>query len=559
MPNLTGRFAMLEQLAAEGVQYVFGNPGTTEQAFLDALQDYPQIQYILALQESVALGLADGYARGSGRPAFAQLHAAPGLGNAMGMLYNALRNRTPMVAYAGQHAQYGSQQEPILAGDLVRMAEPVTKWAVEARDAREIPFLLRRAFKAAMEPPRGPVLIAVPANLMDEESGAALPASYPDHRPRPSHESVRRAVEMILEAKSPLIIPGDSVATSGASSDLIRLAEMIGARIHIPFCPEVPVPTDHPLYGGLLNALSGPGLKGQLLGADLVLAIGTPILPLLFPLDGSPFAKNAAVVHIDLEPWELDKNWPATESILADPGQALVDITAMLEPHLDAVYRDQATQRTASVRKLNEQLFAVLDAGAHMKWETAPVGAGRMMKEIADAVRPDTVIFDEAISASGYVMRYLRFREPGSHFRATGGGLGAGLPGALGLKLAKPDKPVMAILGDGAALYTIQGLWTAAHHNIPVTFVIVNNASYRILKLNTLEYLGKAAPGRNFVAMDLAEPSLDFAQIAHSFGVKGLRVTEPGQIGEAVREAQGAEGACLLDVVVDGDVGTLWL
>jgi benzoylformate decarboxylase len=170
MPKLTGRYAFLEQLVADGVTHVFGNPGTTEQAFIDALQDYPQLQYILALHESVAVGIADGYARATGRPSLIQLHINPGLGNAMGMLYNAYRTQTPMVVYAGQHPQHGASQEPILFGDLVRMAEPVTKWAVHVEDPTEIPVLLRRAFKAAMEPPRGPIFLSIPTNVMDEET-----------------------------------------------------------------------------------------------------------------------------------------------------------------------------------------------------------------------------------------------------------------------------------------------------------------------------------------------------------------------------------------------------
>src|SRR2546422_3808943 len=171
MPVLTGRYAMLDQLVAEGTKYIFGNPGTTEQAFMDALQEYPNIEYNLALQESIAIGIADGYARASGQPAFVQLHIMPGLGNAMGMLYNSSRTHTPLVIYAGQHPQRGASQEPILAGDLVRLAEPLTKWAVEAQDANEIPVLLRRAFKVAVDAPRGPAFVSVPTNVMGEEAG----------------------------------------------------------------------------------------------------------------------------------------------------------------------------------------------------------------------------------------------------------------------------------------------------------------------------------------------------------------------------------------------------
>ncbi len=225
MPELTGRYAFLEQLVTDGVTHIFGNPGTSEEAFMDALQDYPQLQYILALHESVAVGIADGYARVTGRPSFVQLHINPGLANAMGMLYNAYRTQTPMVVYAGQHPQRGGSQEPILFGDLVRMAEPVTKWATHVEDASEIPILLRRAFKAAMEPPRGPVFLSIPSNVMDEEADVDIvPTVYTNTRVRPDPEAVERAAQVLADAQSPLIICGAGVATSGGQPELIRLA-----------------------------------------------------------------------------------------------------------------------------------------------------------------------------------------------------------------------------------------------------------------------------------------------------------------------------------------------
>jgi len=559
MPTLAGRYALLEQLVAEGVTHVFGNPGTTEQAFMDALQDYPQIQYILALHESVALGIADGYARASGRPAFVQLHITVGLGNAIGMLYNSFRSRTPLVIYAGQHPQRGASQEPILAGDLVRLAQPVTKWAVEAQDPAEIPVLLRRAFKVAMDPPRGPVFISIPTNLMDEEAEVHIArASFTSTRVRLDPAVVDRLAGLIVQAESPLIICGDGVAAAGAEAELIQLAETIGARVHAAFSAQLPFPSAHPLYAGLLNAISAPGLRGQLATADLILAIGTPLLPLLFPLDGSPFPERATVVHIDQDPWELNKNWP-TFALLADPKLALADLLAALEGRLAPTYREAAQGRTAAVQTANQQPFQVLDAAARARWDEIPIAPGRMMKELADALAPGTLLFDESVTAGGYLMRYLRFPEPGRHFRATGGGLGPGMPAPIGLKLARPERPVLSVAGDGAALYTIQALWTAAHHRIPVTWVIANNAAYRILKLNMLEYLHQGAAGRRFLAMDLTDPALDFARIASAFGVKGVRVQHPGDIGDAVREAQAAGEPRLVDVVISGDVRSRWL
>jgi benzoylformate decarboxylase len=182
-----------------------------------------------------------------------------------------------------------------------------------------------------------------------------------------------------------------------------------------------------------------------------------------------------------------------------------------------------------------------------------------MMSEIGGAMAPDTLLFDESITSGGYLMRYLRFPDTGRHYRATGGGLGPGMPSPIGIKLARPDRPVMAIVGDGSALYTIQSLWTAAHHKIPVTWVIANNQSYRILKLNMLEYLGEGAADRKFVEMDLTGPQLDFSQIAQSFGVKGVRVEHPDEIGDALREAQASNEPRLLDMVIEGDVQSRWL
>lgn len=560
MPKLSGRYAMMEQLTAEGVSYVFGNPGTTEQAFMDALLDYSQIQYVLALHESAAIGIADGYARASGRPAFVQLHIMPGLGNAMGMLYNSYRAHTPLVIYAGQHPQRGASQEPILAGDLIRLAEPLTKWAVEAQDPNEIPVLLRRAFKVAMQPPRGPVFLSIPTNVMDEETDVPIaPASYVDTRVRPDPEAVDRVARLLAEAQSPVIICGDGVAISGAQSELAQLAETIGARVHASFSAELPFPSDHPLYAGLLNVISAAGLKGQLSSADVILAVGTPLMPLLFPLDEPPFPEKAPVIHIDLDPWEIGKNWPIHLGLLADPRLALRELLAALKRTLTPEQRQAAQQRIPAIQTMAGQLMQALDSAARARWDSIPISAGRMMSELADALTPGTILFDESITASGYLMRYLRFAEPGSHYRASGGGLGPGMPNPIGIKLARPDRPVLSVVGDGSALYTIQALWTAVHHRIPVTWVIANNASYRILKLNMLEYLGEGAAGRKFLAMDLEDPLLDFSQIAAAFGVKGVRIEHPDQIGDAVREAQQANEPRLVDVALEGDIRSRWL
>ncbi len=560
MPKLAGRYAFLDQLVADGVTHVFGNPGSTEEAFMDALQDYPHIQYILALHESVAVGIADGYARASGQPSFLQLHINPGLGNAMGMLYNAYRTHTPMVVYAGQHSQHGGSQEPMLAGDLVRMAEPVTKWATHVEDAAEIPVLLRRAFKVAMEPPRGPVFLSVPANVMDEEADADIvPTAYTNTRVRPDPQAVEGAAEVLARAQSPVIICGEGVATSGAIPELVQLAEALGARVHASFSAELPFPADHPLYAGLLNLISEPALRGQLSAADVILAVGTPLVTSLLPLSESPLPPQASIIHIDLNPWEISKSWSVQHGIMADPKMALTDLLAALQKHLTPSHQEAVQRRTQAVQAMAQQVMQAMDASAQARWDSVPIAPARMAKELAAAIAPGTLLFDESVTAGGHLMRHLRMSEPGTHYRASGGGLGPGMPNPIGIKLARPDRPVLSVVGDGAALYTIQALWTAAHHKVPVTWVIANNASYRILKLNMLEYLGEGAAGRQFTAMDLTEPPLDFSHIAASFGVKGVRVEHPHQIGDAVREAQAAQEPRVVDIVIDGDIRSRWL
>lgn len=560
MPTLAGRYAMIEQLVAEGTRYVFGNPGTTEQAFMDALQDYPQLEYILALHEGVATGIADGYARATGAPAFVQLHITPGLGNALGMLYNSYRTRTPLVVYAGQHPQRGNSQDPILAGDVVRLAEPLTKWAAEAQDAYEVPVLLRRAFKVAMEPPRGPVFVSVPTNVMDEEADVEITRSTSiDMRARPDPAVVERVAELLAASAAPVIICGDGVAESGGQAELVQLAEITGARVHAAFSSELAFPSRHPLYAGLLNVVSAAGLKGQLSSTDLVLAVGTPVLPLLFPIEGSPFPPNARIIHIDLDAREIGKNWPVEIGLLADPRLAMAEIVGRLKASMTAEQREAVRERAQAVETMAGQMMQALESAARARWDNVPMGAGRMMSELADAMLAATVLFDESITAGGYLMRYLRFAETGVHYRAAGGGLGPGMPSPIGIKLARPDRPVLSVVGDGAALYTIQSLWTAAHHKIPVVWIIANNSAYRILKLNMLEYLGEGAAGRRFVAMDMTEPAVDFPAVAAGFGVKGVRVEHPDEIGDAVREAQKANEPRLIDVTIEGDVRSRWL
>jgi benzoylformate decarboxylase len=291
----------------------------------------------------------------------------------------------------------------------------------------------------------------------------------------------------------------------------------------------------------------------------LILAVGTPVLPLLFPLDECPFPDGAKIVHIDLEACEVGKNWRVDIGVVADPRLTMAAIVEAVRRGMTDEQREAIRERTSSVESASQAMLQAMESAARSRWDTVPISAGRMMSEMGESMLPDTVLFDESITTGGYLMRYLRFNEPGRHYRAAGGGLGPGMPNPIGIKLARPERPVLSVVGDGSALYTIQALWTAAHHKIPLTWVIANNGSYRILKLNMLEYLGEGAAGRRFVEMDLTDPALDFSAIAASFGVKASRVEHPDEVADAIREAQKANEPRLVDVVIEGDIRSRWL
>lgn len=550
MPRLKGKQALLEQLLADGVRYIFGNPGTTEQAFMDLLQDYPQLEFILCLHESVAVSMADTFARATGRPSFVELHIAPGLGNAGGMLYNALSGHSPLVVYVGQGDSRAMLLEPHLSGDLVAMARPVSKWAYEINHALNLPQALRRAFKVAEEPPRGPVVLSIPVDVMDQEAEVDIrPTSYTRWRVHPDPAAIDEAAALLAAARRPLLLVGDGVALSGAQAEVGRVAELLGAPIYQGYSTEGNVPLGHPLFQGGLPFIGSEALRRVLAQHDALLAIGTPLFRVVFPDPAGITPPDMAVVQIDLDSWELGKNLAGVLPIKADPRAALAALIERLGERPVPGAAERSERIAAERRQRIEQLLAE----DRRVWDETPISVPRLMGELAAVLPPEAALFDESTTAGAVLARYVKL-PPGRYFRARGGGLGPGLPGAVALKLAMPDRPVVGVVSDGAAMYTISALWTAAHHRIPVTWVICNNASYRILKLNMMEYLGPAHVGRQFVAMDLTDPPLRYDRIAESLGVHGRRVERPEDLRPALEEALRLGAPALVDVAIQGNV-----
>jgi len=551
MSRTAAKQALIDQLTIDGRRYIFGNPGTTEQGFMDALQDQSQLEFILALHEGVAVGVADAYARATHKPAFVELHIAPGLGNAMGMLYDAARGHSPLVVYAGQSDTRSLAQEPLLTGDLVRMAEPLCKWSAEVTRGADVPMLLRRAMKVAADPPPGPVFLSLPLDVLDEvDEMLVTPTSYVRSRTRPDAETLRQAAGMLAAARSPVIVVGDGVAISGAQAEVGELAELLGAPIQAGYASEMNLPAAHPLAGNPLNVVSGAAVRASLDGSDVILIVGTPVFRTIFPAEGSPLPEGARVIQIDLDTWELAKNAPVDFALAADPKTTLAELVPLVRGLMSAGAQADAQARAAAYVERRQATEARLREQDDKRRDQVPIAVTRLMEEIAAALPPDAAIFDESVTSGGALQRYLRL-EPGGYFRARGGGLGPGMPGAVGLQLAYPERPVVGVVADGSAMYTISALWTAAHHNVPVTWVICNNSSYRILKLNLQDYLGEAGATRRFMHTDLVDPPLCYDRIAESMGVRGSRVERPEDLQDALREAMAFPGPSLVDVVID--------
>jgi len=549
MPHLTGKRALLEQLIADGVTRIFGNPGTTEQGFMDILQDYPQVQFMLALHEGVAVSMADAYARLTRRPAFVELHIAPGLGNALGMMHNARIGKTPLVVYAGQSPTSVLLQEPHLSGPLVDMAKPICKWSAQIEHAHDVPRAVRRAFKIAAEPPQGPVFLALPMDVLDAEANVEIePTTYSNWHARPDSAGLQQLAELLTKAERPMLMVGDSVWLSNAQQEVTRVAELLGAPMFECYASEFNVPTCHPLNLGSVDFVSPKSIRATLQDCDVLFVIGAPVFQLIFPEPEQPvLGPHTKLVQLDCYTHEMGKNVRPEIALLGDPKAGLAELADLI----GAERTERRREAEARVAQSNERYWA----SARKNWDAAPITGPRLMHEIKQALPPNGLVFSEGVTNSKHVEMAIAPERPGQLVKVRGGGIGPGLPGTLGAALACPNQKVVGICSDGAAMYSISALWTAAHHRIPVTYVMLSNRSYRILKLNMLEYLGSGAAGRKFVEMDLTDPELRFDRMAEAMGVPARRVEDPAQLAPVLREAMAhQDGPFLVDVSIEGRV-----
>lgn len=554
----TGRYAIIEQFLADGIDTMFGNPGTVEQGFLDALEAYPDFRYVLTLQETIAVAMGDGHARVTKRPTVVQLHSGVGLGNGIGMMYQALRGHAPLIVIAGESGVGYDAMDAQMAADLVSMAKPVTKYATRVVDPRSLLRVLRRAIKIAMTAPMGPVFVCLPADVLDAPSlEDVVPTVVPSQRVVPAADDVQRAADLLVHAERPIIVMGDGVAWSGAELELERVAETLGAEVWGADASEVNLRFDHPLFKGMLGHMFGSVSAAVTKRADALLIVGTYVFPEVFPLFDDVFAPGAKVVHVDLNAYEIAKNFPVDLGLVSDPKLTLAALGDLLEQRMSPAAKAAARARveaSGAAQRAERERHLERDRAVA---DQVPLHASRFMAELARRAPDDVIVFDEALTVSPDVTRYLVPTRPGHFFQTRGGSLGVGIPGALGIKVARPDKTVIGFSGDGGSMYTIQALWTAAHHDIGAKFVICNNQSYMLLKLNILQYWTEQAgvePHAFPKSFDLAPPVIDFATLATALGVPSRRVERPDEVGPAIEAMLAHDGPFLIDLVLDPSV-----
>jgi benzoylformate decarboxylase len=522
------REATFDMLRARGMTTVFGNPGSTE---LPMLKEFPEdFRYVLGLQEAVAVGMADGFAQASGQVGHVNLHTAPGVGNAMGAIFNAQANKSPLLVTAGnQTRSLMTLQANLTNRDAARMPHPLVKWSYEPPRAEDVPHALSRAIHVASLPPRGPAFVSIPMDdwdaEVDDDAVRHQTTRAVRGRVQPGPDQVAELAQRLAAAERPVLIAGPDVDASGAWDAAVALAEKLRLPVWATPAPgggRIGFPEDHPAFQGVLPPAIGPASE-TLSGHDLVLVAGSSVFPYYPNIPGPLLPSGAALVAITSDP---------DEAARAPMGDAIVaDVRLTLEALLDAL--DEAAGREPPPERPAPEEVELTD----------PMSPSTAVRALASVFPADGIVVLESPSATPALRNQLRIGRPGSYYFGAGGGLGFGLAAAIGVQLAQPDRPVVCVLGEGSAQYAITGFWTAAAYRVPVTFLVLRNEEYSILKWFGMLESVEGAPG-----LDL--PALDVSAVATAYGVPSRRVSDRDELTEALRTAIGSGGPEVVEVQV---------
>jgi benzoylformate decarboxylase len=532
MPNV--REVTFDLFRAHGMTTIFGNPGSTE---LPMLRDFPDdFSYVLGLQELVVVGMADGFAQASGRTTHVNLHTAPGVGNAVGGIYNAQANKSPLLITAGQQVRPQITMEANLTNrDAVFGPQPYVKWAHEPPRAQDVPHALARAIHLASLPPRGPAFVSIPMDDWNAEADQDLSRSAlaraVSGRALPDPVALEDVAQLLQEASNPVLIAGPDIDASGGWDAAVALAEKQRLPVWATPAPgggRLGFPEDHANFVGILPPAIGPASE-TLKGHDLVLVLGSSVFPYYPYIPGALLPEGTSLVQITSDPGEAARA-PMGRAIVGDVALALERLLELLGP----------SERTApQPRPLPGQPA-----------EADPLSGSAAMAALADVWPEDGIAVVETPSSTVALRNRLRLSRPGSYYFSASGGLGFGIAAAVGVQLAQPQRPVVCVLGEGSAQYGITALWTAAAYRVPVTFLVLRNEEYMILKWFAEFEQAAGLPG-----LDL--PGLDVASVAEAYGVPSQEVSTREELAEALRAAIAVqEGPRLVQVPV---ASGMWL
>jgi benzoylformate decarboxylase len=540
-----GAETLLELLHRRGVDTIFGAGGSSLIPITDALLDAPNFRYVLALHEFCTVAMADGYARASGKPAVATVHVGPGTMNALGAMYSALHDRSPVIVLCGQRDTRILGRDCLNeVPDLAEIPRQCTKWSVQIDRVDRLTEVISRAFQIALSPPQGPVFVALPKDVLygQEPENPREAGLLENNAPslRGDREHLAEAASRLRTAKQPLLLMGSGVARSRASQSLLKVAELLGAPIvsEVPFSTLWDFPVDHPLYQGDFSARSP-----LVLAADLIVSIGGTIFQDKDFAPGPVLPEGVPILQIHPDPWEIGKMFPAAVAIIADERSALEDLAALLDTGRTPEEERWAASRLAELKERKASMQQSLGQQAKTEWGETPLKAWQVVKEVMEVAGPNAVVVEECVTAAESVRAFGNTGNLIPENRA--GHLGWGISGAIGAKLALPDRPVVAFVGDGAFMFGAQGIWTAAKWRLPILFVVFRNRAYLVDRSQKAWDRG-AYPGT-----DLGDPDIRFADLARSLGVEGYRIEASEKLRPAVESAQKSGRPVLLECIME--------
>ena len=547
--RMTGKRALMECLKAEGIVNVYGNPGTSEGPIMEEIINHKELRYILTLQEGVATGMAEADARINNKASFLSLHIDSGLLNGFSLMNDAYTTGTPMVVTSATYDIRNLRNR-----DLVELARPFTKWSTEVSLPDQVPAVMRKAFLEANTHPKGPVFVGLSSNALDGVGDMEIhPHTTPIYGGL-DNKTIEKISSMILHASKPVLIVGDRIAEDNALNEVVKLAELQSLPVFIEGS-NIPFPTDHQQMIGF-HSVRNQNQRSILKDSDLILSVGADLFSDWFYEGDILLSKINKLIHLDSKPNTEANRQPSEITGIGNLKIIIDQINNLLEKS-DLKNQDDLNNRLDAVKKIKIENEEIYNQNAKKNWNNKLMSPDRAMFELSNAIPENSLIVNDGISHKPSVMHYLKFNKSDQMVAGRGGAIGWGVGATMGAKCASPDKNVIGIMGDGSAMMTVQGYWTAANDKIPCIFIVLNNQSYRILKVN-IDYYRKAVRKEKEDAG--LYPYMDFplvlnhTEIAKSMGLDAVRVDDPSKIQEELLNAINSKKPRLIELMIDGNL-----